>query len=77
MVKQKNDIYLKIKKSRMFIAIFILLLVVVVLVGLVIINKDSEIQISSFAECAEAGYPIQESFPERCVTPGGQTFVNR
>lgn len=36
-------------------------------------NKSS---INSFAECANAGYPIQESFPETCIVPGGQTFVN-
>jgi hypothetical protein len=32
--------------------------------------------ISSFVECKEAGYPIQESYPERCVTPDGSSFEN-
>ncbi len=32
--------------------------------------------ITSFDECAAAGYPIMESSPEQCRTPQGQTFVN-
>lgn len=31
--------------------------------------------ITSFDECAAAGYPILESYPERCITPQGQNFV--
>lgn len=32
--------------------------------------------INSFEECAAAGNPVQESYPERCVTPEGKAFVN-
>jgi hypothetical protein len=32
-------------------------------------------QISSFEECAAAGYPIMESFPRQCRTSDGQYFV--
>lgn len=32
--------------------------------------------ISTFNECARAGYPIMESYPEQCATPDGRTFVN-
>ncbi len=31
--------------------------------------------ISSFTECEAAGYPVMESHPRRCNTPGGKTFV--
>lgn len=31
--------------------------------------------ITSFDECAAAGYPILESYPERCITPQGQSFT--
>lgn len=34
------------------------------------------LSISSFDECAAAGYPIMESYPEQCRTPDGRTFVN-
>lgn len=33
-------------------------------------------EIDSFTECADAGYPIMESYPEQCRTPDGRTFVN-
>jgi len=32
-------------------------------------------EISSFDECAAAGYPIMESYPARCKTPDGRTFT--
>lgn len=31
--------------------------------------------INSFEECAAAGYPIMESYPEQCRTPDGRLFV--
>jgi hypothetical protein len=31
--------------------------------------------ISSFDDCARAGYPILESYPAQCRTPDGRTFV--
>lgn len=31
--------------------------------------------VTSFEECAAAGYPIMESYPEQCRTPDGRTFV--
>jgi hypothetical protein len=30
---------------------------------------------STFEECVAAGYPIMESYPERCSVPGGATFT--
>jgi len=32
-------------------------------------------QINSFEECAQAGYPILESYPEQCHTPDGKSFT--
>lgn len=32
-------------------------------------------EITSFADCAEAGYPVMESYPEQCRTPDGRTFT--
>jgi len=33
--------------------------------------------VNSFDECEAAGYPVMESYPERCRTPDGRTFVRR
>lgn len=30
---------------------------------------------NSFEECAAAGYPVTESYPRRCTTPDGTSFV--
>ncbi len=32
--------------------------------------------INSFKECADAGYPIQLSYPETCSVPSGKSFTN-
>ncbi|MBI2607360.1 MAG: hypothetical protein HYW51_00870 [Candidatus Doudnabacteria bacterium] len=32
-------------------------------------------EVVDFETCADAGYPIAESFPRQCVTPAGRTFV--
>lgn len=32
-------------------------------------------EITSFEDCAEAGYPVMESYPEQCRTPDGRNFV--
>ena len=32
--------------------------------------------IDSFQACADAGYPVQESYPEVCATPDGKSFTN-
>ncbi|HSH31816.1 MAG TPA: protease complex subunit PrcB family protein [Candidatus Saccharimonadales bacterium] len=32
--------------------------------------------VNSFADCARAGYPVAESYPEVCRTPDGRSFTN-
>lgn len=34
------------------------------------------LSITNFDECVAEGFPIMESYPERCATPDGRTFVN-
>ena len=33
--------------------------------------------ITSFEECVAAGYPIMESYPEKCSVPNGPTFTHQ
>ncbi len=44
--------------------------------GLSPTSSSSSGDINSFKECADAGNPIQQTFPETCTIPGGQTFTN-
>lgn len=37
--------------------------------------RNTSEPITNFDECVAKGYPILESFPERCSVPGGNTFV--
>ena len=57
-----------------------------VLVALVIIaglffafaaNKGQQqlLSITNFEQCANAGYPVMESYPRQCRTPDGRTFT--
>ncbi len=39
-------------------------------------KQQKSLAITNFDECAAAGYPIMESYPERCRTADGRTFVN-
>lgn len=50
------------------------LLIIIPLVVWVTYDKKIE-DISSFEECAQAGYPIMESYPEQCRSKDGQLFV--
>ena len=57
------------------------LVVLVLLGGLVYawvhVREEAKVLgINTYEECVAAGYPIQESYPTRCATPDGRTFVN-
>ena len=58
-----------------------LLIVLAIIAGLLLalsnIAKQQRIlNVSSYAECVAAGYPVMEKYPEECRTPDGRTFVN-
>lgn len=59
-------------------ALTIVALVVVVALGViaaVILFAARTKPITNFEECAAAGYPILDSYPEQCMTPDGKRFV--
>ena len=74
------------KKDRIiFGSIFAVILLIGVALGYALAKSDdqsvkapanSSSTITTFAECAAAGYPIQESYPEVCKVPGGKSFTN-
>lgn len=83
---------MKMSKNRAGFSPIHILLVLVVIAGLVAAgwlvykrnsdkkdgeaSNDIQLSISNFNDCKSAGYPIQESYPERCVTPDGKSFTN-
>lgn len=65
------------------LAISKILLVVLAVIGLAVVvwfawirPERQKVDVNSFDECVAAGNPVQESFPEVCVTPTGQRFTN-
>ena len=64
--------------SGTLIAIAIVLSIIVALLLAFVQNTQEGrlLSITNFDECAAAGYPIMESYPEQCRTPDGRTFVN-
>lgn len=65
------------KTSTLIGLVVVLAIAAALLLALSNIAKQQRIlSIETFAQCAEAGYPIMESYPEQCMTPDGRTFVN-
>ncbi len=67
--------YTENKNQKVIIGILVGLLVIIAafLIARYFVNKSS---ISTFDECAAAGYPITKSYPEQCQTPDGKVFTN-
>lgn len=38
-------------------------------------NRDRGTDVTSFTECVQSGYPVMESYPRRCTTYNGESFV--
>jgi len=58
----------------------LLAIVVAAFITIVVMTKtvntpDATNAIRSFSACAEAGYPILETYPEQCSVPGVGTFT--
>jgi hypothetical protein len=61
-------------KLPLIIALSILFIGIIGALASITARQIKKNQIQSFDECAAAGYPIQESYPERCTVPGGKSF---
>ena len=67
----------EIKTSTLIVIAVVLAIIAAILLQISTVAKGQRVQmINSFAECAQAGYPIMESYPEQCRTPDGRLFVN-
>lgn len=66
------------KYDRLLSILVILALIVGGIVAIDAFGKtDVTNAIDSFEDCAAAGNPIMESYPEQCAVPGGQTFTKQ
>ena len=70
-------------KKFLLILFSVVVVVIVTVVSLQIFISNQRNQqalvidknIASFVDCAKAGYPIMETYPEQCRTKDGRTFV--
>lgn len=63
-------------RNTKLIAVFVAMLIVGVAIWQMK-SKEKIQNIISFDECAAAGYPVMESYPEQCKTPDGRTFTKQ
>lgn len=63
------------QKQLILILVFAVLLILTVASVIYFKNQRKIKSINSFEECAAAGYPILESYPEQCMTPDGRSFT--
>lgn len=62
--------------SQLLLGIFVAGGIVLIVWFAWLLSGDKPAEVSSFDECAAAGNPIQESYPEVCVTPDGTRYTN-
>jgi hypothetical protein len=71
------------KSDRKKLKLAYIVLIIAAAIGLAVVvwlawvrPAQESADIQSYQECVEAGYPVQESSPEVCVTPDGTRFEN-
>lgn len=60
---------------RKFGALLLVIIIVIIAVVAYTRSQTDNVAVKNFTECAEAGYPIMESYPRQCQTPEGVTFT--
>ena len=72
------------EKEKRELALTEIVLIILAIIGLAAMvwfawikpSNDQDASIDSYKTCAEAGNPIQDSYPSVCVTKDGRRFVN-
>lgn len=59
-------------KKNLFLTLLVIVLGVIA-VGIFFGNKP--VTIASFDDCVVAGYPVLESYPRKCMVPGGDSWT--
>jgi len=85
-VQAKNNLFNKLFFAQTSNGVNKIILLVVLILAAILVgtgalifmldaNKAQIAGITTFEQCAAAGYPIMESYPEQCRTPDGRNFV--
>lgn len=63
------------EKSIGYVVVALVAVVLTVAGWMYFQQQEMVTKIATFEDCAAAGYPIMDSYPEQCRTPDGRTFV--
>jgi hypothetical protein len=63
------------QKQKIILSIIILLIILAGVSFWYITYNQRNNTINSYDDCAAAGYPILESYPEQCTVPNGKTYT--
>jgi hypothetical protein len=66
----------KRRKHQPHIMIVIVAVAAIIIGNFIVFAGRTHNLVTSYTDCVNAGYPVQETFPERCVTPEGTSFTN-
>ncbi len=63
------------KKKLVYLIIIFIILVIAFGLTLFFFYPRKSKNIASFTDCAQAGYPVLQSYPRQCRTPDGRNFT--
>src|SRR4026209_1231174 len=64
------------ENKKTIYAVVVILVVILIVYVLSFLSKGATVaNILSFEDCANAGYPVMESYPRQCRTPDGRNFA--
>lgn len=55
--------------------VLVLLIFLVVVIAFLVLRKKPILNVASYDECVQAGFPVTESYPAQCNTPEGKSFT--
>jgi hypothetical protein len=64
------------KKIKLGPALIAGAIMVVVLIAIIVGLRSRPAEVDGYGDCRNAGYPVEESYPEVCRTPDGRRFTN-
>jgi hypothetical protein len=62
---------------RVYSGLFLIILAALAVIIFFIARTKPQKPITSFEQCAAAGYPVMQSYPPQCTLPSGRFFVQQ
>jgi hypothetical protein len=66
---------LRLSKYQL-VAVVVILALIIAGLSWYVVKTTRQDKVTNYQQCAAAGYPIDQSYPETCSTPGGERFTD-